>query len=86
MKSRIGMHTVRRNAIDQALFELKYPGRGKEARATVQVSRLIDYHMKKTWRYGWNACAAFTQSFPEGERLDEQLERNGMKGGLRVMV
>jgi hypothetical protein len=85
MKSQISLHSVRLHAIEQAVFALKYPGRGKE-RSTSSLNRLIDYCMKKSWRLGWNACASFSQSFPEGERLDERLRQGGFDTGLRIKV
>jgi len=75
------MQLIRQRAMDQMLFELIYPKKGKQRRSLAAVSFIIDYSMKKNWRYGWNACAAFTQSFPDGERLDANLE-----GGISIPV
>ena len=87
------MQLIRQRATDQLLFELIYPKKGKQRRNLALVSHIIDRCMAKQWRYGWNACASFALSFPDGERLDASLARNASKqavfsntGGLRIPV
>jgi len=74
------MQTIRLHAVDLAIHSFKYPGRGKQ-RSCFNMAALIDHCMRKNWRYGWNACAAFCLSFPDGERLEASIV-----GGLRVKV
>ena len=74
------MQLIRLQAVKVAAMDLKYGRRGKPM-GTMRMCRLVDYVMQKNWRYGWNACAAFTQSFPDGERLEASLQ-----GGLRLAV
>ena len=75
------MQLIRLQAVDILLLELVYPRKGRARRSTSTASNIVDYCMRKNWRYGWNACAAFTQSFPDGERLEASLQ-----GGLRLAV
>ena len=75
------MQTIRLHAVDILLFELVYPRKGRARRATSTASNIVDYCMRKNFNYGWNACAAFCQSFPDGERLEASIV-----GGLRVKV
>jgi len=75
------MQLIRQRAMDQLLFELIYPKKGRKRRDLAKASFIIDYSMKKNWRYGWNACAAFCQSFPDGERLEASLT-----GGLGIQT
>ena len=75
------MQGIRQRATEQLLFELIYSKKGKQRRNLAKASHLIDRMMAKQWRYGWNACASFTQSFPDGERLDASLE-----GGISIPV
>ena len=74
------MSYIRLQAVDLVLHALKYKRRGKE-RTCYSASRVIDYCMRKQYRQGWNSCAAFCLSFPDGERLEASI-----KGGLKVVL
>ena len=75
------MEAIRRAALNEMAWQLKYPVRRKKELTIASSMRIMEYCLRKEWKIGWNGCASFAESFPDGERLHASL-----KGGLYVVA